>query len=612
MRSRDFLTILMILVFFNQGYSQEYSWNGDAGTSDFFDENNWSRTSDGTPPGQGEIDPATPIDLELILSGSANAEGTIQFGSGSLTINNGELNATDITGGTLNIGNKGYIHLSGSVSILENTDVKFSDPLGWIKAPNVRPKSIHDQLLKNITYQEKPGVYPEVIRLDNYYSGGTLIRPNDSNAEPLKIYSLSSLNGTGTGITPDSVYSGDNIPAGLNNNIGSFRLSRGYMLTMSVEPDGTGNSKVFVASEDDLVVEILPGILSGGVSFIRVIPWNWVSKRGTGGAVLGLDNTWYYRWSNSDVSDLQREYAPMAWGHTSADDDEDIKNYRSKYKVTHVMGFNEADNCNDQSGQYGNLCIPDTAVMLYRNLMKTGLRLVSPGCREGAWDDWLDEFNRLATEKDIRIDVIAVHWYDWGSNPQNSPNADPQMVFNRFKNYLSRVYEHYGLPIWITEFNANTNRNTWVHLEFMKLAVPYLESLGYVERYCWFEPVSDVADYYNTNGSLTPIGEYYKSEPTAPAIPGDYWTGSDNLSVVNSITPENHAIAPGISVYPNPAEETLNISSETAINEISVYDLTGKEVTFNEKPADRVYVGDLTPGIYFIRINRSVSKFIKL
>ena len=70
-----------------------------------------------------------------------------------------------------------------------------------------------------------------------------------------------------------------------------------------------------------------------------------------------------------------------------------------------------------------------------------------------------------------------MHWYDWGSNPANSPNANPQNIFNRFKNYLQNVYDLYGLPIWITEFNANPNRATWVNKGFMELALPYLESL---------------------------------------------------------------------------------------------------------------------------------------
>jgi hypothetical protein len=611
MKSEVLISILVFMGLLVEANAQEYEWNGNAGTNDFFNEANWGRTSDGQAPEEGEIDPSKPINMDLELSGKAVADGIIQFGTGSLSIANGELEASDITGGSLEIGENGYLYLNGSGAILENADVSFLSPLCWIRAENVLPNDIHNQILENITYKEEAGLYQENIRLDNYYTKGTVIRPHDITVEPLQVFSSSSLQGTSAGISTDSVFSGNFIPGGLNNNISSFRLRRGYMVTMAVEEDGTGKSKVYIASEKDLVVDVLPGILSAGISFIRVLPWNWVSKRGTGGDVAGLDNSWYYKWSNNDNSDLQREYAPMAWGHSNANDMSDILNFRSKYKTTHVMGFNEPDDCNGQSGQYGNLCVVDTAVNLYRNLMKTGMRLVSPGCREGAWDDWLNEFHEKATAEDIRIDVIAVHWYDWGGNPGNTPNANPENVFNRFKNYLNKVYELFGLPIWITEFNANPGRNTWVQLEFMKLAIPYLEQLDYVERYSWFQPVSGTADYYNENGFLTPVGEYYKSEATSPSIPGDYWGGSNNLSIASGISSENEMGSSRITIYPNPAEEFLFIDSGNQIKDLAVYDLGGKEIISATGPGNSIFVGSLSPGLYFIRVNRSIRKFIK-
>ena len=137
--------------------------------------------------------------------------------------------------------------------------------------------------------------------------------------------------------------------------------------------------------------------------------------------------------------------------------------------------------------------------------------MVSPACRQEAVFNWLDSFNQLAIENDIRIDVIALHWYDWGSDPQNSINTDPQSIFNRFKSYLNQVYNLYGLPIWITEFNANKYRSVEVNRQFMELAIPYLESLDFVERYSWFEP-NPVApanfgngEYFDPIGNLTNI-----------------------------------------------------------------------------------------------------------
>ena len=116
-----------------------------------------------------------------------------------------------------------------------------------------------------------------------------------------------------------------------------------------------------------------------------------------------------------------------------------------------------------------------------------------------------------------------------GIQPANSPNANPQNIFNRFKNYLQNVYDLYGLPIWITEFNANPNRATWVNKGFMELALPYLESLDYVERYAWFQPNSGVADYYE-NDNYTAVGEFYKNQISMPAIPNASLSSNSNLN----------------------------------------------------------------------------------
>ena len=78
----------------------------------------------------------------------------------------------------------------------------------------------------------------------------------------------------------------------------SFNLAKGHMLTVAVNPDGSGISQVFIASEENMEIHSLPNSLQSNISFIRVIPWNWVSKKGTAGDILGMNNTWFYRWSN--------------------------------------------------------------------------------------------------------------------------------------------------------------------------------------------------------------------------------------------------------------------------------------------------------------------------
>ena len=135
------------------------------------------------------------------------------------------------------------------------------------------------------------------------------------------------------------------------------------MATFAENEDGTGKSKVFIASENDVIINQLPDYLNDKISFIRVIPWNWITKKGTAGDIQSMNNNWFYKWNNSGSSDMSREYAPMAWGKGAADDLNDIEIIKQKYKSTHLLAFNEPDNCNDQSGQYGNMCVVDTSLV---------------------------------------------------------------------------------------------------------------------------------------------------------------------------------------------------------------------------------------------------------
>jgi hypothetical protein len=66
--------------------------------------------------------------------------------------------------------------------------------------------------------------------------------------------------------------------------------------------------------------------------------------------------------------------------------------------------------------------------------------------------------------------------------------------------------------------------------------------------------------------------------------------------------------------YPNPAQNSINIKLEKAIDFISIIDVTGKTVftasNLNEG-INQLNISELTSGIYFIKANNSVQRFIK-
>lgn len=589
--------------------AQDYVWTGAAGNNDFFDELNWQDPVSEENPASGTIDPDVSIDLTLVIrdaSPTVVANGDISMGAGGLSVTGTTLSGFTFSSGDLTIHEDGYVLLNGSTPLGTNVKIDFRGSFGWVKLPEVLPSDVLSSCESCFLLSGNAASYPDNIRIDNYYDGGALVRPNLSSLAPLIVYDEPALQGNQSFISVDEIHSGSAIPGSLNNAISSFELKRGFMATLAINEDGTGLSKVFIASEEDLVVENLPLNLNENVSFIRVVPWNWVAKKGIGGNVTGLNETWHYNWSNTGISTINRENVPMSWGKGGADDPSDIELYKSKYKTAHVLAFNESDNCEDQSGQYGDLCNTDVAVATYENLMKTGLRLVSPSCRENAPFGWLKEFYDKATARDIRIDVIGVHWYDWGSNPADSPNADPQQVFNRFKNYLQQVYDLYQLPIWITEFNANPNRTTAVNKAFMELALPYLESLDYVERYAWFEPFSDVADYYDGGGNYTEVGLIYKTLHSTPSIPEVSLCSANNLddlhshSVIWADEAENGILGGGTVLK-------TGCSNASGTEFISLEPGLSSTLTFNSVNVD--FAGSYSLTIYHFNANDVVLKF---
>ena len=357
-------------------------------------------------------------------------------------------------------------------------------------------------------------------------------------ASPLTVYAQANREGAGTIISEIfTIYRGLEIPDGLDNKISSFKLDAGYMAVVADSPEGFGPGKVYIADGQDLFVNFLPAELENALSFIRVIPWKTSLKKGTGGDLSdqpSVDAAWYYRWGYDlpmgQVVD-NREYVPMSWGAGGTYDD-DITAYLSMNQVTHLLGFNEPDSRYDQSGQYQGFWDVENAqaVNFYRNLQKAGLRLGSPAPREeGARgsSSWLAQFIDQCEAIDIRIDFVALHWYDWGSSPKNNTNPPAENVFRRFKSYLSNAYHEYRRPLWITEFNANLNRGTNVQNAFMELALPYLESIGYVERYAWFQPSSDTGDFF-ADGQLTSTGQIYKDQISTMAYASETLPSSWN------------------------------------------------------------------------------------
>ena len=178
----------------------------------------------------------------------------------------------------------------------------------------------------------------------------------------------------------------------------------------------------------------------------------------------------------------------------------------------------------------------------------------------------------------------------------------------------------YGLPIWITEFNANRHRNEWVHRQFLQLALPFLEETDYIERYSFFPPTTQVANFFDDNNNFTQIGEFYYNFNSSESIPEETYASISNLNFENynfqqiECNPENeflsiflHETTEKINVYPNPSTDYININSSEEIRKLQIIKMNGEKI--NVLPFSKnIDISFLSKGIYILNfIEYSVS-----
>jgi hypothetical protein len=368
-----------------------------------------------------------------------------------------------------------------------------------------------------------------LIRITWLLSIAIFVFFNNGHAQ-LIIYQGSQQTGTSATCVARTVYSGTSIPSSLDNQVTSIKLTKGFMATLSENADGSGNSYPFMAVNNDLNID-LNSSLDNKVSFIRVLPIANTLKKGVGfqdnTVIDQLNVGWFYDWGPNDVSTATRDYALMAWGAGAAHPTNSVPNLISKTDVSHLLSFNEPDN----AGQ-SNITVVN-AVPLHKNLAATGYRLGSPAPEEGNAQTgrWLGDFMALAESSNVRVDYMAIHWYDWGSySSTNATSPNVTSLFNRFKSYVNNIYNTYKKPIWITEFNANRNTTSATHEQFIALALPWLEAQPFVERYAYFFPPA--LPPTDVNGVLTPIGNAYKNfNASTLAIKNNYDGTPDTLSI---------------------------------------------------------------------------------
>ena len=235
----------------------------------------------------------------------------------------------------------------------------------------------------------------------------------------------------------------------------------------------------------------------------------WVFP-GASQALANSGASWYYTWSPTPLGITTPpgvQFVPMIWGRTMVNSSS-LSAARQYGNV--LLGFNEPDN-KTQS----DMTVSE-ALSHWPQLMATGMTLGSPAVASGAATPggWLDQFMKGAAARGYRVNFIAVHWY--------GADFEAAAAVAQLRSYLQAIYDHYHLPIWLTEFAlADWGSGIWPtesqQAAFLTAATTMLQTLPYVQRYAWFALPVD-SRYGNTGmfGSgpvVNPVGRAFEAAP---------------------------------------------------------------------------------------------------
>ena len=267
-----------------------------------------------------------------------------------------------------------------------------------------------------------------------------------------------------------------------------------------------------------------PTSTSGSSSGSGSSPLNAGSKRGlvyntaslTSPFAKSTNIPWAYNW-DSQPAGLSSAYnfVPMLWGLDS-DHTRGFNDHVHACKTngsTHLLAFNEPDRPHIWGGSE---LTPAVAAQGFKDWIKPfqgQLKLGTPGVSNGnssadppmgmPWlKQWVAACGGMAG---CPVDFIVVHWYGDARKSGTDQAADLKWYIDQVRKDMNAIWGR-ELPIWLTEFAASPPESQSVNEEFLKIALPYLDGEGAVERYSYFMVTEG---RLVSQGALTATGKVY-------------------------------------------------------------------------------------------------------
>jgi len=145
-----------------------------------------------------------------------------------------------------------------------------------------------------------------------------------------------------------------------------------------------------------------------------------------------------------------------------------------------------------------------------------------------------------------------------------------------------------GTPFIIVSFDV-TNMPTSGQIEILQNSDPIAQGLG-----------GAIDSFYNANIDNTSTQDYF----------GGLTAGQESFMFSTLGIDDTIEETISVSIYPNPTSEYINIKTEIEINNIELFDITGKQV-LKTRRTNVINISHLQNGIYLIKIVSDKGSVIK-
>lgn len=238
-------------------------------------------------------------------------------------------------------------------------------------------------------------------------------------------------------------------------------------------------------------------------------------------------------------------------------------------------------------------------------VVPAGWQTVTPTYNAGAGNTWRWHINDYSGAVAMRAsafsgtNVATEQWLITPSFPTTGLSTVGLSFDNDRANYPGPILQVFVSSDWAGD-SASFASATWTEITGLDL------STG---AYTIVNNTSDISSFAG-NASV-----YVAFKYTSSTTEGAVWD-VDNITVTAGATVHN--LSAGVSIYPNPVSNTLNISTLSTIAKVQVLNVIGQEVMSNDFNAKNVTINteSLTNGVYFVKVTNtkgqsSVTKIVK-